>query len=46
MVLHNIIRLCVGVDYADEQNKPTIRRGRFIAPIADVSALVGAIVWR
>jgi hypothetical protein len=28
-------------DYADEQNTPAICRGRFIAPTADLSALVG-----
>jgi hypothetical protein len=28
-------------DYADEQNHPAIRRGRFTVPIADLSALGG-----
>jgi hypothetical protein len=31
----------VVADYDDEQNKPGTRRGRFVAPIADVSALAG-----
>jgi hypothetical protein len=31
----------VGADDADEQNTPDPRRGRFIAPIADLSASRG-----
>ena len=31
----------VGADYAHEHNTPAIRRGRFIAPTAAVSALAG-----
>ena len=31
----------VGADYADEQNDPDTRRGRFIAPNADLSAFSG-----
>jgi hypothetical protein len=41
MHVDKIIRLSVGADYADEQTHPIIRRGRFIAPIADLSALGG-----
>ena len=31
----------IGADYADEQNNPDTRRGRFIAPNADLSAFSG-----
>jgi hypothetical protein len=38
MLINKITRPFVWVDYADLQMNPTNRRGRFIAPIADVSA--------
>ena len=41
MQINKIIRPSVGADYADEQNNPAICRGRFIVPIADLSALRG-----
>jgi hypothetical protein len=41
MPFHNIIRPSVGADYALSQHHLTIRRGRFIVPIADLSALGG-----
>jgi hypothetical protein len=45
--LNKIIRLSVraddaeGADYVNEQHTPDSRRGRFIAPSADLSALSG-----
>ena len=38
MQTNNIIRPAVAADYGDEQMNPDSRRGRFIAPIADLSA--------
>jgi hypothetical protein len=40
MTFHKTSRSSMGADYADEQNNPDTRRGRFIAPTADLSALV------
>ncbi len=41
MQINQIIRTLVGADYAHEQNIPSIRRCRFIAHTADLSAQGG-----
>jgi hypothetical protein len=41
MIFNNIIRVSIWADYADYQHHPAIRRSRFIALIADLSALGG-----
>jgi hypothetical protein len=46
MLMNKIIRPFVGADYVDEQNNPAIRRGRFIAPSADLSAIDGCSTFQ
>jgi len=40
MQMNDLIQSSVGADYTDEQHTPAICRARFIAAIADLSALL------
>ena len=46
MAFHKLLRPSVGTDNAHEQNNPDLRRGRFIAPTADLSASAGYFYFR